>query len=307
MNILIIGGAGFIGSELSNFFITEHNNCVFSLDKFPSKVKNVTSLVADLPLIPEFNSTDSEKLFIKKVSDHEEFVIVNLVGKNIFGRFTNKHKQELYDSRIKTTSALFDWCLTMNMNIVRYVGASATGYYGNQPGNMLLEDSKAGTSFLSKLCVDWEHTHKQFQTFTHDVVILRQGNVMGKGGFLGALLPLFKKGLGGSLGNGDFHMPWIAMEDLVLIYKAATSGKLPGGIYNATAGEPITNKNFSLILARVLGKKLFMNVPLFALRLVFKSFADEMTSDQQVLNNKIKNYVKLEGEDIEEVLKRVVL
>ena len=305
MNILIIGGAGFIGSELSQVFINDH--AVFCLDRISSRVSGVTSLIANLPLIPEFDSTDSEKLFMKKVADHEEFVVVNLVGKNIFGRFTNKHKQELYDSRIKTTGALFDWCLKQNMNIVRYVGAAATGYYGNQPDKMLLEDSKAGTSFLSKLCVDWEHAHKQFQTFTHDVVILRQGNVMGKGGFLGALLPLFKKGLGGALGNGEFHMPWIAMGDLVSIYFAATSGKLPGGIYNATAGEPITNKNFSLILARVLNKKLFMNVPLFALRLVFRSFADEMTSDQQVLNNKIKNYVKFEGEDIEEVLKKVVL
>lgn len=304
MNILIIGGAGFIGSELSKSFVNDHS--VFCLDRVSSKVSGVTSLVANLPLIPEFNLTDSEKLFIKKVADHEEFVIVNLVGKNIFGRFTKKHKQELYDSRIKTTGALFDWCLKMNMNIVRYIGASGVGYYGNQPGKMLLEDSKAGTSFLSKLCVDWEYEHKKFHAFTHELIILRLGNVMGKGGFLGALLPFFKKGFGGALGDGDFHMPWIAMENLVSIYKAA-SGKLPGGIYNATAGEPITNKNFSLILARVLGKKLFMNVPLFALRFVFRSFADEMTSDQQVLNNKIKNYVKFEGENIEEVLKSVVL
>jgi uncharacterized protein (TIGR01777 family) len=305
MNILIIGGAGFIGSELSQAFINDR--AVFCLDKVPSKISGVISLVANLPLVPEFSSTDGEKLFMKKVAAHEEFVVVNLVGKNIFGRFTNKHKKELYDSRIKTTAALFDWCLKMNMNIIRYIGASGAGYYGNQPNEMLIEDSKAGTSFLSKLCVDWEHAHKKFHAFTHELIILRLGNVMGKGGFLGALLPLFKNGLGGALGDGDFHMPWIAMEDLVSICFAATSGKLPGGIYNATAGEPITNKNFSFILARVLHKKLFMNVPLFTLRLVFRSFADEMTSDQQVLNNKIKNYVKFKGEDIEEVLKKVVL
>lgn len=291
MTYLIVGGSGFIGSQLAMFLI-DAGQSVVVIDRIPSPVAGVRSIVTDivqsLP-VPDFAV--------------DEVTIINLAGKNIFGRFTRAHRTELYESRITLTRKLYDWCVAHHMQISAYVGASAVGYYGDRPGAMLDEDSGPGTQFLARLCVDWESAHGLFRTLTDRVIILRQGHVLGRGGLLSVLVPLFRAGIGGTLGSGLQYMPWIGIEDLVRVYvRAAASlsvassqsfSPLPAGTYNAVAGSPITNESFSDTLADRLGRACWLRIPVFALWLRFLSFAYEMTADQRVSGQKLAQHIPI--------------
>lgn len=290
MHYIIVGGAGFIGSEISRDFL-KRGYRVTVMDLVSSRVEGVESIVTDFKKPPASISVDGA------VS------IINLAGKSIFGRFTIQHKNDIYSSRIDTTQALYDWCVDNKISVHSYVGASAVGYYGSRPGFLIDEATEAGSTFLSQVCVDWEAAHQKFSELGARVVILRQGHVLGKGGLLGVLAPLFKIGLGGTLGNGRQFMPWIAMSDLVNIYRSASS--FDAGVYNAVSNLPITNKEFSRALAKHFGMPLLFTIPLWALRLRFSSFADEMVVDQKISGNKIAQVCPVQG-DLGEALNTAI-
>lgn len=196
--------------------------------------------------------------------------VVCLSGENIVGRWTEKKKKLITDSRINTARRLVDAFSGLQKPPAVFVCASAVGYYGDRGGEELTEDSAAGSGFFPDLCARWEGEANRASDFGTRVVNLRIGIVLSpEGGMLGSLLPLFRMGLGGVVGDGGQYLSWVSIEDLSrmvvhLLERGETSGPV-----NAVAADPVTNREFTTALASVLGRPAFFPVPAFAVRILF--------------------------------------
>ena len=196
--------------------------------------------------------------------------VVCLSGENIVGRWTERKKKLITDSRINTARRLVDAFSGLQKPPAVFVCASAVGYYGDRGGEELTEDSAAGSGFFPDLCARWEGEANRASDFGTRVVNLRIGIVLSpEGGMLGSLLPLFRMGLGGVVGDGGQYLSWISIEDLSrmvvhLLERGETSGPV-----NAVAADPVTNREFTTALASALGMPAFFPVPAFAVRVLF--------------------------------------
>lgn len=195
---------------------------------------------------------------------------VCLSGENIAGRWTERKKKLITDSRINTARRLVDVFSGLEKPPAVFICASAVGYYGDRGGEELTEDSAAGSGFFPDLCARWEGEANRASDFGARVVNLRIGIVLSpEGGMLGSLLPLFRMGLGGVVGDGGQYLSWISIEDLSrmvvhLLERGETSGPV-----NAVAANPVTNREFTAALASALGRPAFFPVPAFAVRVLF--------------------------------------
>lgn len=196
--------------------------------------------------------------------------VVCLSGENIVGRWTERKKKLITDSRINTARRLVDIFSGLRKPPAVFVCASAVGYYGDRGGEELTEDSAAGAGFFPDLCARWEGEANRASDFGTRVVNLRIGIVLSpEGGMLGSLLPLFRMGLGGVVGGGGQYLSWVSIEDLSrmvvhLLERGETSGPV-----NAVAAGPVTNREFTAALASALGRPAFFPVPAFAVRVLF--------------------------------------
>jgi uncharacterized protein len=167
------------------------------------------------------------------------------------------------------------------------INASAIGIYGPHGDEFLSEDSLAGNDFLAKLCTDWEKAAQAATVHGVRVVLLRTGVVLDKnGGALAKMLTPFKLCVGGPIGGGLQWMSWIHSEDEVGLILFALDHPDITGPLNATAPNPVTNKDFSTALGKVLGRPSFLPTPAFALRVMLGESSQIITTGQRVLPKK---------------------
>lgn len=196
--------------------------------------------------------------------------VVNLSGESIAaGRWSAARKTRLRESRIRSTELLAGTIARLRRPPRVLVSASAVGYYGDRGDAVLDESSPAGRGFLPELCGAWEAACEPARSAGVRVVNLRIGLVLSRaGGALRAVRPLFGFGLGGVIGSGRQFMSWIALRDLLgAIQFALTSESLHGAV-NATAPVPVTNRDFTRTLGRVLRRPAVLPAPGFAIRAV---------------------------------------
>lgn len=203
-------------------------------------------------------------------------VVVHLAGENVAGgRWTAARMQRIHDSRVVGTANLCRALAQLPRRPRVLVCASAVGFYGDRGDAELDEQSGAGTGFLAEVVHGWETATAAAVHAGIRVVMLRIGLVLGRGGALAKMLPPFRLGLGGRLGSGRQYVSWIALPDLLAaIVFAARHDDLRGPV-NATAPQPVTNREFTAALARVLHRPAVLPVPALALRLLFGRMADE--------------------------------
>jgi len=202
--------------------------------------------------------------------------VVHLSGENLAGgRWTDARKARIRDSRVGSTQLLTRTLVSLNPPPKVLVSMSAVGYYGSQGDAWVDESSPADDDFLGGLCVDWETAAASAADAGVRVVHPRLGVVLSPaGGALGKMLLPFRAGLGGVVGPGTQHMSWVAIDDVVgALHLALTSESLEGP-FNLVAPEPVTNREFTKTLGRVLGRPTVAPVPAFALRLALGEMAD---------------------------------
>jgi uncharacterized protein (TIGR01777 family) len=210
--------------------------------------------------------------------------VVNLAGEPIFGRrWNDRQKERLRTSRIEATT-----------NVVRAIGgaaarprvlinASAIGYYGDVPEGELAENASPGEDFLARTCEEWEQAAQAVAQHGTRLAIVRIGVVLAReGGALKQMITPFKLGLGGPVGFGRQWVSWIHLHDLVGVVLAALDNPRLEGPINATAPQPVRNKEFSKCLARALRRPCLFPVPPFMLRLMFGEVAFVVTGGQNV-------------------------
>ncbi len=206
--------------------------------------------------------------------------VVNLAGARIApARWTDAYKREIRDSRVGATRLLSEALARLEPRPRVLLSASATGYYGPRPWEEVLDEgSPAGGGFLASVCVDWEAATQPAQEAGIRTVLLRTGPVLSRrGGFLGPLLPLFRLGLGGPVGDGRQGVSWIALEDWLRAVEFLLERTELAGPVNLTAPEPVPFADFARTLGRVLRRPAVLRVPAFAVRLAFgREMADEV-------------------------------
>jgi uncharacterized protein len=207
--------------------------------------------------------------------------VVHLAGEPVSQRWTKEAREKIRASRVDGTRKLVD---AMRENPPRVlVSASAVGYYGSRGDELLTESSSPADDFLGDVCRQWEREARKAEEFGVRVVCLRNGVVLGNGGGALEKMTPFKFGLGGRIGDGKQWMAWIHLDDAVgLIEFAIASSKLQGAV-NATAPNPVTNREFTRELAAALHRPAILPVPKFALHLMFGDMARIVYASQRVI------------------------
>ncbi|MGC6486982.1 MAG: TIGR01777 family oxidoreductase [Planctomycetota bacterium] len=211
--------------------------------------------------------------------------VVHLAGENVAGgRWTDARRQRIRDSRGPATEALCRTLAALPQPPKVVVSASATGIYGDRGDEVLDEDSPLGPAgdFLTDVARAWEQATAPLGEVGVRVVHLRIGIVLDRqGGALAKMLPPFRLGLGGRLGDGRHWMSWISLADLVRVVQRALADDALRGPVLAVSPEPVTNRDFTRALGRQLGRPTWFTVCRFALRMAFGGFADVLLGSQR--------------------------
>jgi uncharacterized protein len=203
--------------------------------------------------------------------------VIHLAGESIVGRWTEAKKARIRDSRIPATTNLAQALAQAKVKPAVFISASAIGYYGNRGEEVLNEKSAVGTGFAADLAREWESATESAVEAGIRTVQMRIGIVLSaSGGALPKMLPPFKMGVGGRLGNGRQWMSWIDIQDVVGAIHHILKADLLSGPVNMVAPKPVTNAEFTKILASTLSRPAIFPMPAFAARLAFGEMADEL-------------------------------
>ena len=277
--VLIAGGAGLIGQHLCKR-LQERGYEVAILSR--SKLKSGHAL-------SYFWNPDQNEIQKEAVNSCD--YIINLAGANIgTKRWTSKRRQEILESRIKSSKLIFDNIEKENHKLSAYITASAIGYYGTITSSNIFQESDApANDFLGQTCKEWEEAADIFDQAGIRTVKIRTGIVLSKeGGALAKLNIPIRLGFASAIGHGKQYMPWIHMEDLCNIYIQAIKANEMAGPYNAVAPEHITNKDFTRKAARALHRPFwFPNIPAFVLKLGFGQLSSMLLSGSRVSSEKL--------------------
>ena len=235
-------------------------------------------------------------------------VLVNLAGEPLVsGRWNDQRKQLFYRSRINTTLNLVEQFKAMGAAPRRVISGSAIGYYGHG-SDAMDENTHPVDGFSHQLCDAWEQAARQFEQLGSRVCLLRTGIVLGDEGALARMLPAFRMGLGGRLGSGRQWMSWIHIGDMVrLIFHCIKRTDLRLAV-NAVAPYPVSNAEFTRLLAKVLKRPTLFPMPAVIARLVFGEMADELLlNGQKVLPMKaIESNFEFEYPELEGALRQLI-
>jgi len=282
MQVFVTGGTGLIGSRLVRRLLAR----------------------GDRPVVLTRRSAAAEKLFGKACPIFEGDpmrpgawqqaaadcdAVVNLAGENIFNhRWNDKFKALMTDSRLSSTRHVVD-ALGRNPRHADgrpkvLVNASAIGIYGPHDDEELTEDSPPGSDFLAHLCVEWEKAARAVEASGVRCALVRIGIVLDRqGGALAPFLTPFRLGAGGPVAGGKQWMSWIHHADMTDILLLALDHSDAAGPINATAPNPVTNRDFATALGKAMHRPSFLPTPRFMLRAMLGDVADVATAGQRVL------------------------
>ena len=279
MKVFMTGGTGFVGAYLSRELVKQgHEVTILSRREKPPAVQ-----VPGIRLIT--GDPTQEGSWMGAAPEHQW--IINLGGASIFGRWSPAYKQEIYESRIRTTRNLVI-ALAAGDRRQLLCSASAVGYYGPRGDEVLTEESPQDSDFLARLGADWEAEALKARELGLRVVITRFGIVLGRGGgALGQMAPMFRRFLGGPLGSGQQWFSWIHQGDLARAFSFISEHPEIHGPVNLTAPNPVRNRDLARALGRVLHRPAWLPAPEFMIRLAMGELAESLLTGQRVIPKRL--------------------
>jgi uncharacterized protein len=277
--VLLTGSSGLIGTSLVRDLEAKRISTI-SLQRKPASGAVVWNPYAVQPM------SDPGRL-------NGIMAAVHLAGANVSGRrWSAAYKREILESRVKPTKALAALLAGLAKPPSVLVCASAVGVYGDRGDEELSEASSSGSGFLAEVCVAWEAAAQAARDAGIRVVHLRFGVVLAvQGGALKKMLPVFRLGLGGKLGNGRQWMSWVALPDVIAAIQFVIQTPELNGPVNVVAPEPVTNRQFTRSLGRAVNRPAVMPVPEIALRTVFGEMAGQtMLASQRVVRSRLTEH-----------------
>ncbi|MBW7887220.1 MAG: TIGR01777 family protein [Bacteroidetes bacterium] len=282
MKIIITGGTGFIGTALCNLISREaHELVLFSRSIHPKK-----KLQQAVVRYVQWNAGE-EGEWQNEIEGAS--VVINLAGKNLFEhRWNKKIKKEIWNSRILATKKLVEAVQSARHKPELLISASAVGVYGNRGSELLNEQSSTGNDFLANLVAAWEKEAFNAEQAGVRVATPRIGLVLEKsGGIIERMLLPFKLCAGGPIGSGEQILSWIHMADVVRGIIFPIENKNFSGVYNLTAPNAVTMKEFSKIFGKILHRPSRLPVPKAALKILFGEAAEAIVSSQHAVPEKL--------------------
>lgn len=209
--------------------------------------------------------------------------VVNLAGEPILGIWTKARKRRILDSRVRGTGRIVEAITARKSGVRVFLNASAIGYYGDTGGRAVDEASPRGQGFLAETCQAWESAASAAVLAGVRVVILRIGFVVGNGGAMGMILPVFRFGLGGRLGSGRQWMSCIHVEDVAGMILWSLDQQPVSGPVNAVMPAPLTNAEFTKAVAESVRRPAFFPVPALVMRAALGELARVALDSARVL------------------------
>lgn len=273
MTVVLAGGSGFLGSKL-RAQLERDGHRVLNLTRSPRPDRP-----GDVPWQPDGSAG--------RLSTHLEAAdaVVNLAGENIGGAFWSEaRKAQLRNSRLLATRTIVRAIADCERPPKALISGSAVGYYGPHGDETVTERMPPGSGFLAQLCVDWEQEARAGASAKTRVAVVRTGLVLdGDGGALKKMTLPFKLGLGATLGSGDQYMPWIHAADWVSMVVWLIGADRAMGAFNASAPTPVTNRDFTRTLGRILRRPAVFHAPAFVLRIGLGELAEMLLTGQRVV------------------------
>jgi len=280
MKVLITGGTGFVGTQLTNRLIQEGHE-VTILTRSPKAPKGTAFGIFYLQGDPTQKGPWQDS-----IKNHD--AIINLAGASIFSKWTDAYKKLIRDSRMTTTRNLVEGIPAHSERKITLFSTSAVGYYGFHGDEELAEEAPPGNDFLARLAVEWETEALKAQEKGARVVITRFGIVLGeKGGALGQMIPLFKKFIGGPIGNGRQWFSWVHIKDLAEAFVFLMKHPEISGPVNLCSPNPLQNKDLAKALGKALHRPSFMPAPGFMIKLVLGEFGSVILEGQRVIPRRL--------------------
>jgi uncharacterized protein (TIGR01777 family) len=263
--IVVTGASGLIGKRLVASLEGDRRRVIRAVRS------EVQDPVREIRWDPQRGQIDRDKL-------SGVDAVVHLAGANIAGkRWTPTYKQLLIDSRVEGTTLISEAVATLDPKPRVLVCASAIGFYGDQGESLLDESATCGDAFLPEVCLQWERACQPARDAGVRVANMRLGVVLSReGGALAKMLTPFKLGGGGVLGSGRQYFSWISLDDVVRAIEHVLSDDQLSGPVNVVAPTPVTNREFTKTLGKVLSRPTIVPMPAFAARLLFGEMADSL-------------------------------
>jgi len=277
MRVLLTGGTGLIGRHLVSRLLTlGHTVCVVT--RSPEKARQMLDARVEIwPGLQNVSTLDGVD------------AVVNLAGEPIADkRWTHAQKQKLCDSRWAITQRLSELIQASETPPNVLISGSATGYYGDLGEVVVTEEEPPHNEFTHKLCARWEQIASSAQSDRTRVCLLRTGVVLARsGGILSKIVPPFKLGLGGPIGNGRQYLAWIHIDDMVNGILWLLDNDLRGP-FNMVSPYPVRNEQFSHALGQALNRPAFLRVPATAIRLLMGESSVLVLGGQRALPKRLE-------------------
>lgn len=273
MTIVLAGGSGFLGRKLAARLQHDRHRVVI-LTRRPRPDRE-----SDVAWQPDGSAGS--------LAGHLDGVdaVVNLAGEGLADRrWSAARKAALRNSRLLATRTLVRAMATCQTPPRVFVSASGAGYYGPRGDEPVTEGTPPGSDFLARLSVEWEKEARAAEGSATRVVVVRSGVVLdAKGGALPRMLPPFRFGLGATIGSGRQVLPWIHVADWVSMVLWLIQLERAAGAFNATAPQPVTNRDFTQTLGRVLRRPAVLHAPAFVMKLALGEMSHLLITGQRAL------------------------
>jgi uncharacterized protein len=277
VRVAVSGATGTIGSALVRE-LRERGDEVTALSRDAERA----SVTLGVPAA-EWAEPKQEPPPASTLSGHD--AVVHLIGETIAQRWSDEAKREIRESRVLTTRNLVAGLRALpEADRPRVlVSQSGAGFYGARGDEPVDESAAPGDDFVALMVVDWEAEASAAAELGLRVALTRTGPVLSEGGALGKMLPFFKLGLGGPVAGGNQYFPWVHLDDVVGVMLFCLDTDAASGPLNVTAPEPVTNKDFSRALGRVLRRPAFAPVPALAIKALYGEMAMIVTTGQRAI------------------------
>lgn len=272
MRVLIAGGSGFLGQKLA-----------IRLKADGHRVQVLTRRAASSPDAINWNPDGTPGALPQHFDGAD--AVVNLAGETLARwPWTAERKHAIRMSRILSTRTIASAIAQCARPPGVFVSGSAVGYYGPRGDEPVTESTPPGTDFLARVCVEWEQEARAAESAATRLCIIRTGLPLStSGGAFPLMLLPFKFALGGTVGSGRQYVPWIHVDDWTSLVMWTITTDSASGAFNATAPEPVTNREFGRTVGGVLGRPAVVPAPAFAMRLVLGEMSTLLLTGQRAV------------------------
>ncbi|WP_082234841.1 TIGR01777 family oxidoreductase [Halobacillus massiliensis] len=278
MNIVISGGTGFAGSQLTQSLVKQGHH-VYILTRNPDKHHDTDKTTHVGWLKEEFSPWE-------ELSNVD--AIINLAGESLnSGRWTDEKKKSIMNSRIDATESILEIIRKLDHRPEVLVNASAVGFYGFSKTKTFTEETtEPGRGFLADVVIEWEKRAAKAKELGVRTAFIRFGIILGEEGALPKMVLPYKLMAGGNIGSGEQWVSWIHVDDVVGLIEFAIKNKEVQGPLNGTAPHPQRNKDFGKTIGDVLNRPHWLPVPGFALKAALGDMSSLLLEGQSVIPKK---------------------